>query len=148
MEREITVGLTDQQVATLRAQLRGDFDQHRELLRQLRDADALEGYMTLVEAAFFEAVDRRFKDGGTRADVIEFVGSVRARFPGADAEIDPDAAERLVCKVLGEGSIAGIDGATIRSIELLLLPILVSEEQLDDDGLNGFLNASRKLADR
>jgi hypothetical protein len=140
--------VTDQAVATLRAQLAGDFAEHKQLLGQLEGTGGLDGYMALVAAGFFEAVDRRFGKGTTPADVIEFVGDVRSRFDGADDEIDPGAAERLILRVLGQGSVGDLDGATIRRLQRLLLPVLVADEQLDDAGLDEFLTSARKLADR
>ncbi len=142
------MAVTGQEVATLRAQLAGDFVEHKQLLRQLEGTGGLVGYMALVAAGFFEAVDRRFGKGTTPADVIQFVGDVRSRFDGADDGIDPRVAERLILRVLGQGSVGDLDGATIRRLQRLLLPVLVADEQLDDAGLDEFLTSARKLADR
>lgn len=137
---------TDEQIAALHAQLSGSHDEHRRIIAELDSRGALAGYTAVVTAAFIEAVDRRFGPHGVDdAAVIEFVGEVRSRFPGADEEIDPLAAERVVRKALGRGSISDLDGATIRRIEALLLPVLVADEHLDDQGLNQFLAAARKL---
>lgn len=142
----MTMAVTEQQIATLRAQLAGDFAEHKRLLGLL-DSAGLRGYVTLVAAGFFEAVDRRFGKATTPAEVIHFVGDIRSRFDGADDEIDPRAAEQLILKVLGQGSVENIDGPTIRRIQRLLLPLLVADEQLDDAGLDEFLASARKLAD-
>lgn len=48
-----------EQVAALRALLTKNFEEQTRLTRQLDD-DGMHDYMTLVSAAFFEAVDRRF----------------------------------------------------------------------------------------
>jgi hypothetical protein len=142
------MSVTDDQVATLRAQLAGDYGEHRRLLANLDSRGALPGYTALVTAAFIEAVDRRF--GPERSDdaaVIEFIGDVRSRFPGADDEIDPAAAERVVRKALGRGSVSDLDGTTIRRIERLLLPVMVADERLGDEELDRFLANARKLLD-
>jgi hypothetical protein len=57
--------------------------------------------------------------------VTAFINDVRSRFPGADGEIDQSAAERIVRKALGRGSISDIDGPIIRRTEMLLLPVMV-----------------------
>jgi hypothetical protein len=145
----ITMSVTDDQVAALRAQLAGDYDEHRRLLADLNQRGALSGYTALVTAAFIEAVDRRFVPGHRDdAAVIEFVGDVRSRFPGADDEIDPTAAERVVRKALGRGSISDLDGPTIRRTERLLLPLIVADERLTGEELDRFLASARKLLDR
>src|SRR4051794_8988428 len=95
--------LTDDQVATLRAYLAGDFDQYERLYERLDRQAARTTYLALIDAAFFEAVDRRFAKNGTRADVIEFVADVRARSDNL-GEIDALTAERLIRAVLGDGS--------------------------------------------
>jgi hypothetical protein len=142
------MSVTDDQIAALRAQLAGDYDEHRRLLADLNTRGALAGYTALVTAAFIEAVDRKFGPGHRDdGDVIEFIGDVRARFPGADDEIDPAGAERVVRKALGRGSISDLDGPTIRHIERLLLPVLVADEHLDDDELDRLLASARKLLD-
>jgi hypothetical protein len=145
----ITMSVTDDQVAALRAQLAGDYDEHRRLLAGLNQRGALSGYTALVTAAFIEAVDRRFGPGHRDdAAVIEFVGDVRSRFPGADDEIDPAAAERVVRKALGRGSVSDLDGPTIRRTETLLLPLIVAGERLTGEELDRFLAKARKLLDR
>jgi hypothetical protein len=54
---------TDDQAAVLRAQLAGDYDEHRRLLADLNSRGELAGYTALVTAAFIEAVDRQFGPG-------------------------------------------------------------------------------------
>jgi hypothetical protein len=143
------MSVTDDQVAALRAQLAGDYDEHRRLLADLNQRSALSGYTALVTAAFIEAVERRFgPEHRDDAAVIEFVGDVRSRFPGADDEIDPTAAERVVRKALGRGSISDLDGPTIRRTERLLLPLIVAGERLTGEELDRFLASARKLLDR
>ena len=140
------MSVTDDQVAALRAQLAGDHDEHRRLLADLDSRGALSGYTALVTAAFIQAVDRRFgpehRDDGA---VTAFIADVRSRFPGADDDIDPAAAERVVRRALGRGSLSDLDGPAIRRTERLLLPVMVAGELLDDEGLDRFLADARKL---
>jgi hypothetical protein len=140
--------VSDDQLAALRAQLAGNHEEHKRLIGSLNAENGLDGYTALVTAAFVEAVDRRFGLGALdEAAVIEFIGDVRSRFKGADEKIDPLAAERIILKARGRGSISDLSGATIRHIERLLLAILVADEGLDDVGLDRFLAEARKLID-
>ena|SRR5215831_6533763 len=139
--------VTDGQVAALRALLKDDIEQHKLLYAQLDRSAGKTGYMALVAGAFCEAVERRFSKDD-RAEVIRFVGDVRARSERLAREIDAQAAERIVRAVFGDGSIADLDGGTIAGTELLLLGAIVADEQLDDARLDAFLASARKLADQ
>jgi hypothetical protein len=142
------MAVTDQEVATLRAQLANEPDEHKQLFRQLDWSTEGVPYTTLIDAAFFKAVDRRFAGGVTTADVIEYVGDVRARLGSAAERVDPQAAERLVLKVLGHGSVADLDAKTAFTAKQFLLVALIADEHLDDAGLDEFLGEARKLADQ
>jgi hypothetical protein len=140
--------VTDRQVATLRAQLAGQLDEHKELFRQLDWSAEGTAYTALIDAGFFKATDRRFAEGATAADVIEYVGDVRSRFDEAAEAIDPNTAERLILKVLGRGSVADLDAQAAFRARHFLLAALIADEQLDDTGLDEFLAQARKLADQ
>jgi hypothetical protein len=142
------MAVTDQQVATLRAQLAGHADEHKQLLRQLDWSTEGPAYTALIDAGFFEAVDRRFSAGTTDADVIEYVGDVRSRFDEAAEAIDPQTGERLILKALGRGSAADLDPKTAFWARHFLLAALIADEQLDDAGLDEFLGEARKIADQ
>ncbi len=140
--------VTDHQVATLRALLAGNFDEHRKLRVQLgRDADR-EGYSALVAAGFFEATDRRFAKGHTAAEIVEFVTSARATTEDAADKIDPRIAERLIRGVFEDEDMHDVGGQTIMETQLLLLAALVSEARFTDSELDSFMADSRKLAER
>jgi hypothetical protein len=146
----MAMAVTDEQVATLRAQLAGDFDEHKRLLEQLDPVAARTGYTALIAAGFFEAVDRRFVREGKVADdseIIEFVSSVRARSDEAGAKIDPVAAERLIRHSLGRGSIADLDDETVISTQMFMLAGLIADEQFDAAGLDGFMAEVREIAE-
>lgn len=142
--------VTEDQVAALRAQLAGDIDEHEQLFAQLDPTAARTGYTALIAAAFFEAVDRRFAKGSTiadDADIVEFVGSVRARSEDAAKKIDTRAAERLILHSLGKGSIDDLDDATVIHTQMLLLAGLVADEQFDNAGLDRFMVEVRTVAE-
>jgi hypothetical protein len=142
------MSVTADEVATLRAYLAGDFDLHERLYERLEEASTRTGYMALIAAGFFEAVDRRFAQDRTMADVISFVGDLRSRTDELSEAIDPHVAERLIRHSLGEGSIADLDDRTVAGTQFLLLAGLVADEQFDDAGLESFMAEVRKLADQ
>jgi hypothetical protein len=144
----MTMPVTDDQVAALRAYLSGDLDLHKQLYGRLDRAAARTGYTALVAAAFFEAADRRFARNGTAADVIEFVGDVRGRSERLAEEIDPSAAERMIRAVLTDEDISDMDDEVKGRLYIVLLAALIFDEQLDGAGLDAFLVDARKLADQ
>jgi hypothetical protein len=141
--------VTADEVATLRAYLAGDFDLHDRLYEQLDRTSIETGYMALVAAGFFEAVDRRFGRGPTKiADVIAFVGDLRSRSEDLGEAIDPHVAERLIRAALGDGSVADLDDKTVGGTQFLLLAGLVADERFTDAGLDSFMTEVRNLADQ
>jgi hypothetical protein len=146
--RVSTMTVTDEQFAALRAQLAGNHDEHRRLLADMNSRGVLGGYTSVVTAALIEAVDRRFgPEHRDDAAVTAFIGDVRSNFPGTDEEIDPAAAERVVRKALGRGSVSDIEGPAIRRIERILLALMVADEHYSDEDLDRFLASARKLLD-
>jgi hypothetical protein len=141
------MAIGDDQVATLRAHLAGEFEEYERRWEQLDKEAARTEYTALVAAAFFEAVDRRFAKDGTVADVIDFVGDVRSRSEELSDAIDPRIAERLIRHALGDGSIGDIGDETMGSTQMLLLVALIADEQLDDAGLDEFMTEVRAVAD-
>ena len=131
--------VTDQQVAAMRAYLKGDAELHHQLYSQLSRDEARTSYMALLTAAFIEAVDRRFAKAGAPSDVVSFVADVRSRSDRLGEQIDPQAAELLIRAALTGGSVDDLDGETLGLLYVVLLAALVSDEQLDDAGLDDFL---------
>lgn len=139
--------VTADQMATLRAFLARDFDRYEQLYEQLDPAEARSGYTALIAAAFIEAVERRFGEGSTDTDVVEFVAVARAQFDETGDRIDPRAAERMIRAVYTDEEINDLDTRTVVETEVILLTALVSDEGLDDAGIDEFLAKARKLAD-
>ena len=128
--------VTKSSVAILRTYLKGDIERHERLVDQLDSHAAKADYGVLLAAAFFTAVDRRFAKNGTDADVVEFVGEVRARSERLRDSIDPRTAERLIRAVYTDEDIEDIDGKTAIGHQFILLGALVIDEELDDPGLD------------
>jgi hypothetical protein len=139
--------VTDEQEATLHAQLAGKTDEHVRLLDQLDPVAARTGYSTLVSAAFFLAADKRFPEGTPTSAIIEYVADVRAR-SDRTAEIDPVVAERVLLAVNTDEEIADIDASLSFRTQLVLLAALIADAQLGAQELDHFLLRARRLADR
>jgi hypothetical protein len=144
----MSMPVTDDQVATLRAALTDDMDRYRQLFGQLDRTAAKKGFTALLAAAFGEAVERRFGQGRQRAEIVTFVGDVRSRSDRLARELDPDISERVIRAVLGDGSVRDVSDAAVVSTQTVLLMGLIADEQLDDAGLDVFLASARKLADQ
>jgi hypothetical protein len=143
----MTMPVTDEQEATLHAQLAGNFDEHMRLLNGLDPAAARTGYRALVSAAFFLAAEGRFSEGTPAAEIIDYVADVRSR-TNRTAAIDPVAAERVLRAVSADEEIGDIDGRTKFRIQLLLLGALIADAQLGAQELDEFMLRARRLADR
>jgi hypothetical protein len=144
----MTMAVTDEQVAALRALLVDDMDLHRQLFNALDRDKARTGYPALVTAAFGKAVERRFGGNHEPQAIIQFVADVRARSDRLASEIDPDVAERTILSALGQGSVHGLDREAVTRAKLVLLTGVVADEHLDGDRLDEFLASARKLADQ
>jgi hypothetical protein len=140
--------VTDDQVAALRALLANDRDRHEQLYAGLDRAEVGKGYNALVTASFGQATMRRFGSGYTQADLVRFVGDVRAKSAAVSESLDPEAAEVVLNAVLGNASTRGMSRENKATAQILLLMGLVADEHLDDAGLDAFLADARKLADQ
>ena len=139
--------VTDEQEATLHAQLAGKLEEHKRLLDALDPVAAGTGYSALVSAAFTVAVIDRFPGGTPEADVIEYVGDVRSRTEGS-AKIDPVLAERLILAVLRDEELGDINPRTSLQAQLILLAALTADAGPDEGELDRFMIRARRLADR
>lgn len=137
--------VTADQMATLRAFLVDDLEQYDRLMERLDQTAGLDGYRVLLAAAFFEAVNRRFR-GCSIADIVRFVAAARARYGTHADEIDPLAAERLIQAVLTADSGIHLDDKT-KALQVLLLRELIADERLNDAELDEFLAQARRRAE-
>lgn len=138
--------VTDDQVAALRAQLRGDRSEHERLRTQL-DASDSDGYVHLIGAAFVIAAERQFQQNSTAADVIRFIADVRGQTPLAAERIDPKIGEQLIISALTDEPVAEeVDADTALMTELLLLVGMVASEHFQSADLDHFMDEARALA--
>ena len=139
--------VSDQQVAALRAALALDAVRAREWRARLIGSGNLEGFSELVYAAFVLAVRRYFGVRWGRADVVRYVGSVRARGPAGD-DIDPVIAEALVMRALGADVALHASVEAKVEVQTILLGALVADLELDSANLTLFTAEARELADQ
>jgi hypothetical protein len=138
--------VTDHQVAALRAHVTGDFEEYKRLTSQFdKETDKI-GWAALIAAGFYEAVDRRFANSSD--EIVEYVGSVRARSDRAAEEIDPITAERLIRYALDGGQDPDVDGRTRALTQMVLLAVLVHDSSYDEQELERFLTEVRRFADQ
>ena len=142
------MAVSDAQVATLRAQLAGQLDEHLDLLGQIDSALDRQAYSALVVASFCEAVERRFGKDTEFADVVDFIADVRATSEAAAQKVDPRTAERLITAVFTDEDIGDVSPGQKKDLYVLLLPALIGDEQFSDAELDEFLGDSRRLADQ
>ena len=143
------MAITDAQTAALRAQLAGQPEEHKRLLGTLDPKTDSAGYATLVAAAFFEAVERRFgTTAPNQADVVEFVGDVRGRSEGIRERFSARDAERMIMHVFGEGSADDLSDKTVRDIQAIVTASIIGDEQLSDAELDSFMAEVRSVAER
>jgi hypothetical protein len=139
--------VSDQQVAALRAALALDAVRAREWRARLTGPGDLDGFSELVYAAFVLAVRRYFGAGRGRADVVRYVGSVRARGPAGD-DIDPVIAEALVMRALGADAALHASVEAKVEVQAILLSALVTDLALGGVSLGLFVAEARELAGR
>src|SRR6266516_2652175 len=148
----MTMAVTDEQVAALRAYLylRSDqeADKAEQLFKQLARSGAVEGIGELLYAAFTVAARRKFSPTWTLADIVRFVAQVRAQASDEPSLLDPAAAEHQLRTALG-AKLPGYPAEEARAqTQLVLLPALADSLGLDQAGLDGLLAEARPLADQ
>jgi hypothetical protein len=133
------------QVASLRALLRGDVEDHKRIESRLDPALRPSGG-ALISAAFFKAAERKFANGADPSDVPNFVSGISARY-GMEDDIDPRIAERILLATFTDEEIDDIDSRVKGQHFLILLGVIIKDADLSDAELDAFLEEARKLAD-
>ncbi len=142
------MAVTDLQVATLRAQLTGNLEEHRRLLAQFDEKSDGRPYVMLTNAAFIEAAERKFTSDTTADDIIQFVADVRSRSERIGGSMDPRVAERVLLAAVADADIGDLDPREVRRSQTILLNALIVDENLDGADLDEFIATARGLADR
>jgi hypothetical protein len=143
----MTMPVTDEQEATLHAQLAGNFDEYVRLLDSLDQAAARTGYSALVSAAFSLAAEERFPEETPAAEIIDYVADIRSRSERT-AAIDPVTAERVLLAISADEEIDDIDRRTSFQTQRVLLAALIADAHLGARELDEFMLRARRRADR
>jgi hypothetical protein len=140
------VPVTGEQLTTLRAFL--SFDPlYERLARELAVSGRWHGFGELVYSAFVTAARRRFAPTWTSAQVVRYTARARNGLRTAGVDLDPVATEILIRQALGDPIASHHDDSTHAQVMLFVLGELISQEHLDDAGLDAFLAEARALAD-
>lgn len=137
----------DPHLLALRAMLAGDSEGYEMAARQMAHGAESWQWGVLIAAAFCLAVQGRFAEGYTDADVIRLVADERTRFTNPDRDFDPRIAEQLVHAALGHGSAEGLPAEERARVQIAFLMGLVADAELDAPSLAGFVADARRLAD-
>jgi hypothetical protein len=140
------VPVTDEQVTALRAFLACD-PSYERLARELFGSGRLHGFGDLVYSAFVTAAGRRFAPAWTSAQIVRFTARARNGLRTHGIDLDPRATEILIRQALGDRVSSDYDDETHAQVMLFVLGELISDERLDDAGLDAFLAEARALAD-
>ncbi len=143
------MGITDDQVAALRAYLSAGTDTEaddaeRQFLTLARTG-SLDGIEVLVYGAFAAAARRRFSPTWTSADIVRFVADFRSSSAEAAGLVSASAAENQVRGALGEKLTALPDQEIRARVQVILLAVLTAG--FTPHELNGLLAEGRTLAD-
>ena len=137
--------VTDEHIAVLRSFLVDDYQVWYQRTEQLLASGNAENYGLLIHAAFTRAAYRKFSPSWSLPDVIQFVGKVRSNLGSNAHSIDAVAAEKLLRQSIGDESLspkelASLDIETVAVVEGFLLQVMVREFNLDEAGLEEFIN--------
>jgi len=137
--------VTGEQVTALRAFLAFD-PVYERLTRELAASGRWPGFGELVYSAFATAVRRRFAPTWTSAQVVRFTAQVRNGLRTEGVDLDPLATEILIRQALGERVTSSHDDNAQAQVMMFVLGELMSEEHLDESGLDAFLAEARAMA--
>lgn len=137
----------EKQVTTLRTLLNKDFARYKELLQSLDKAESRD-FMRLTSIGFLEMAARKFGSGDVTAAVVEWVAKIRSESELAAKAFDPVLSEQVLLFVLGKSEGENLSARQIRDAELLLLPMLADDLNLDSAGIDELLDAARSLAEQ
>jgi hypothetical protein len=131
----------------VRTLVRGDHGSN-DLIEAHLDAVGWEGFPRFLASLFFLAVDRRFGDNASTADVIRFVAALRADLSEGGPDLDVSAAETLIKSILDPSIEYTISQEMIGKIQAATVYRVLADEKLSDNDLDAFLAEAARLAER
>ncbi|MEU8182189.1 hypothetical protein AB0B85_16165 [Micromonospora sp. NPDC049044] len=131
----------------IRTMVRGDHAANDAVEARL-DVEGWDGLPRFLAAVFFLAVDRRFGETTGRAEVITFVGGLRAGLADGGPEIDAEAAETLIMSIIDPSIDYSISQEMIGRIQAATVQKILTEENLTDNELDAMLAEAVRIASR
>ncbi|AVT32263.1 hypothetical protein C6361_25540 [Plantactinospora sp. BC1] len=133
--------------AYVRTLVRGDNEANERIEAQL-DGEGWDGFPRFLAALFFLAVDRRFGEDATSAEVIRFVADLRAGLADDAPAIDAQDAEALIKANIDPDADYDIEPSSIGKIQAAVTYKVLTDEQLTDEELDSFLTEATEIASR
>ncbi|MFY1690813.1 hypothetical protein [Plantactinospora sp. WMMB782] len=133
--------------AYIRALVRGDNEAHDRIQAQL-DSEGWDGFPRFLASLCFLAVDRRFGDDATSADVIKFVADLRAGLADGGPEINAEDAEALIRANIDPEADYDIAPSMIGKIQAAVVYKVLTDEHITDEDLDAVLIEAAQLATR
>ncbi|MEU5550725.1 MULTISPECIES: hypothetical protein [unclassified Micromonospora] len=131
----------------VRTMVRGDHVANDAVEAKL-DAEGWDGLPRYLAAVFFLAVDRRFGETTGRAEVIAFVGELRAGLANGGPEINAEAAEQLIMSIIDPSLDYSMSQQMIGRIQAATVQKILTEEDLPDNELDAILAEAVTLSSR
>jgi len=144
--------VSDEVAAAMRALLRWDDGRASALASRLGREDAL-AYNLLFDAVLMVTAGKRFADGYTDGDVIQYVARIRGgRDMRGGSEIrsalDPKTAEDVLRRALGKPVPMVKDAAKRFTTMIGLLTVLFTDLEMDTPGTDAILTEARSITDQ
>ncbi|MFC6015281.1 hypothetical protein ACFP2T_03605 [Plantactinospora solaniradicis] len=134
-------------VEYIRTMVQGDYEANDRIEAEL-DADGWDDFPKLLGAVFFLAVDRRFDEDASAADIVRFVAEMRGAAPVDPAVIDANAAEALIGSALDPSSDHGVESEMVGRIQTLTIMHVLGAEDVAERDLNALLDEAVQLVAR
>ncbi|TCB95582.1 hypothetical protein E0H26_19155 [Micromonospora zingiberis] len=131
----------------IRTMVRGDYAANDAVEAKL-DAEGWDGLPRYLAAVFFLAVDRRFGETGSHAEIIAFVGELRAGLADGGPEINAEAAEQLISSIIDPSLDYSMSQEMIGRIQAATVQKILTEENLSDSELDSLLAEAANLSSR
>jgi hypothetical protein len=131
----------------IRTLVRGDNEAHDRIQAQL-DAEGWDGFPRFLASLFFLAVDRRFGENASPAEVIKFVADLRADLANGGPDISAEDAEALIKANLDPDFDYDIEPNMIGKIQAAVIYKVLTDASVTDEQLDALLAEAAELADR
>ncbi|MEN3612320.1 hypothetical protein AAH979_22560 [Plantactinospora sp. ZYX-F-223] len=133
--------------AYIRTLIQGDNDAHDRIQAQL-DSEGWDGFARFLASLFFLAVERRFGEDATSADIIKFVADLRAGMTDGGPEINAEDAEALIRANIDPEADYDVDPSMIGKVQAAVVYKVLTDERITDEDLDAVLTEAAQLASR